>query len=299
LQDIIEPDYGEAVYQDWQCADEVRLTATDQSDDAVALLNGRFRRGWTCVTDLVGGSHRRWTNYVRLLFPNMTRAGPCDSRVTIFFKGHAPLQHPIPADDPWTDGLLDGLAIPDEPPPPREVVLHLWYEEPGNQPLAQADVEVARNIFSDNWSGYRLAEIHHSGAFPAGSGCAPAGLQRASVNVYYLSGSFQRGSHCRDVDTDVIRVFVGPQRHNSELAHQLGHALGLTVVSLMDGFDQPESNLMWEGADVTLRKRITLGQIFRMHFAKESWVNLTSGGIDCAAPGASCPARAVDRTRSS
>jgi hypothetical protein len=123
---------------------------------------------------------------------------------------------------------------------------------------------------------------------PPGTGNRPD-----TLNVYYpeFLTSRARGEYCyplppqQDLYTAKMRnvVFVSFElKMESTLAHEIGHALGLIIPWRLSGhvddmnlrvpFPGYRGNLMDGGAeDITT---ITLGQIYRMHFDRLSWLNI-------------------------
>jgi hypothetical protein len=73
------------------------------------------------------------------------------------------------------------------------------------------------------------------------------------------------------------------------LAHEMGHALGLVEPWEWSGHaddvkGMSSDNLMWAGLDDAVahsRYRLSIGQVFRMHFDKRSWLNFGQTATDC------------------
>lgn len=110
-----------------------------------------------------------------------------------------------------------------------------------------------------------------------------------SLNVYFVEsvGYNHAGQNCYDPDPtkshqEIMFVSGGQSYSAVQTAHEIGHALGLVrslpEVSTGDLFDEvvldpylTTSNLMYSGGDEGTS--LTIGQIYRMHFDKLSWLN--------------------------
>jgi len=108
------------------------------------------------------------------------------------------------------------------------------------------------------------------------------------LNVYNLSHVAYglRGVNCRCLSTNAVPCDNEPRISfvarsgdiYGVLPHEIGHALGLVRPDstwghsdAIEGFGSYDGNLMYSG--VTEVTNITLGQIYRMHFADDSWLN--------------------------
>jgi hypothetical protein len=142
------------------------------------------------------------------------------------------------------------------------------------------------------------------------------GLQDdAAINVYYV-GSLDgdvRGYWCRETPDppnppNLILISTSVWS-NPTLAHELGHASGLTLPTSGHADEvagMSSDNLMWPGVrdDVAAaRSRFTVGQIFRINFDRHSWLNNPRfhdpppSDLDCigrADPTCPCPRIAAD-----
>lgn len=152
-----------------------------------------------------------------------------------------------------------------------------------------------------------------------------AGMQDpARLNVYFVREIqfLKDGLTCygnKDPDATRYVIFVANQEHTpSTLAHEIGHALGLvmraTMVDDTPGRDEgdvnelaldpylPVDNLMYSGVGNV--GHITVGEVYRMHFDRRSWLwrGRAHGDypVECQASpikGGACPPLTLHPTR--
>jgi hypothetical protein len=118
-----------------------------------------------------------------------------------------------------------------------------------------------------------------------------------SLNVYYVRGidGGWRGLTCFYDDELPYVIFVSNLSHTPAVtAHELGHALGIQAKAPLPSGEInwrpgdvddlelvryfPEVNLMRSG--VTEVKQITVGEIYRMHFDRRSWLRRGNPVVD-------------------
>jgi hypothetical protein len=127
------------------------------------------------------------------------------------------------------------------------------------------------------------------------------------LNVYYVNGMYSlRGRACAATDArpwDVL--YVGYDLHSStSLVHELGHAMGLMLPGqghseILAGLDI--SNVMngWDDdGEPGGRRRLSVGQVFRMNAETASWLNRAVDGgnlvREAVAPRIGCQCGAND-----
>jgi hypothetical protein len=161
---------------------------------------------------------------------------------------------------------------------------------------AEADVQLTNEYLSDNRAGIVLT--HQKGTTDAGADpvevddCVSGDAATKShdvagvLNVYYVNALLtERGRACAwagDRLQDVI--YIGWEDHSgTALIHELGHTLGLMLPldghpDIVRGFDR--TNVMtkgWDDSDPGGRRRLTVGQVFRMNADSASWLNRAPG----------------------
>jgi hypothetical protein len=200
--------------------------------------------------------------------------------------------------------------------------------------LAQDEISKARGYLAESRAGITLSE-HDTRVIPVSETvsfgtCAEGEHQTSSydvnhvLHVYYvdevesLKGLTCPAHHRRPRDVLYVSVDV---HSPTTFIHELGHALGLTLpgqghTDLMGGFDA--SNVMTSGdddKDPVGRRRLTVGQVFRINADAASWLNRGRNGqgtplrppaelrLDCqcalGGPPGRCPAVGADVGRSS
>lgn len=162
--------------------------------------------------------------------------------------------------------------------------------------VAEAEIEAAISIFMEARAGIELTkrdpqQISITEAVAIGDCKTGDDLtstydgdfdDEKVVHVYYVNNLYSfRGRACPAHDDrpwDVI--YVSWDNHSaSTLIHELGHALGLTLPGqghsdVLAGFDP--SNVMTSGdndLDPGGRRRLSVGQVFRMNADEASWLN--------------------------
>ena len=149
----------------------------------------------------------------------------------------------------------------------------------------------------------------------------------ARLNVYFVRSThyYEDGLTCpgykdQKPNSDRYVIFVANVEHTpSTLAHEIGHALGLVLRAALPGGTEgqfggdvneldldpylPPDNLMYSGVGKV--GQITVGEVYRMHFDKRSWLRrgvTATGGYprDCQASpvaGGPCPPLTLHPTR--
>jgi hypothetical protein len=283
-----------------ECNDGVYLNQTNLSDTAYALLSGRPWRSDECDLELPGVPFRNaLEGALRLFFPNVESASSCPSRLTVFFQSHAMLMRDI-ATGLWTPEL-DNVPIADPPQPLRLVPVYLWFGNGQNR--RDDDRAHAEQIFGGriedrvNLTGIRfgwkpkdamavdpqalLSSLLENRCVPS-STFSPF-FKPDTVNVYYIPTEAlplnDGGYTCHAAGKQTYFIFLA-ESGTAELAHHLGHALGLQDVT---DNQMVQTNLMWN--DPAMRgNELTLGQVFRMNVDTKSWLQRLGGppsALDC------------------
>jgi hypothetical protein len=184
--------------------------------------------------------------------------------------------------------------------------------------IAQLDVIAANSILAETRAGVELLvkdEQKIAVTQPVlVADCAEGDLVTAPndlhdvLNVYYVNGMYsQKGKACTATDArpwDVL--YIGYDLHSTtSLVHELGHAMGLMLPGqghseILAGLDI--SNVMngWdEAGEPGGRRRLSVGQVFRVNAEAASWLNraVDGGGNlvrEVAAPRVGCQCGAHD-----
>ena len=203
------------------------------------------------------------------------------------------------------------------PKPNRQLPVRIWMVSNGD-PVEEAIItdnpaEVSA-LYRSNRTGIAVGTIGSPTAiadiYLLGNPCSEAKKQLAHANlkfddptvvhVFYMSASqsegYGRGWHCRTPADSADLIFVYTKFYlPNTLAHEAGHALGLRGSMALGGHTNDyegyitgfhPTNLMWGWVDDEMiaadRDHISLGQVFRMSFDKESWLNLPNSGTQSA-----------------
>lgn len=283
VDDVALPSEGPGEFHPWDCYDEIHLKGTDLSQDtAVALLAGRRWRSplGTCTPDLPGRLSRYFGSEMRFLFENVTSPGSCPSWAAIFFKKHGVMYLPLQEQlgDAWWDSRNERVVF--KPVPKTvEVPVHVYYA-PATKPLAEEDSTQASKTFGEsNWTGILLKfAFDETSSISETGNCLPSVGTAGEINVYYVVQSdplFARlngkdAVRCASGPTEVIVVSAGPVHSATTMAHYLGQAFGLVDASMASGFNSTNLMSTQTGGQ---RSELTLGQVFRMTYGPDSWVN--------------------------
>lgn len=271
--------------------------------------------------------HKLVTGTGTLVIGNaLESASGCRSELVVFSKGRESDRLVAPA---WTS----------DPAQPLEVTLSQRLDVPvnlvvrsGQQSVAgwaKADVALANAIFNDNRVGMRFVTgpVYRNSAAQAEiltKDCEGVADLRAAgpplyrpdrINVYYVSLDYYdtwSGYNCFQSGAPNVIFISRSGSVPTTLAHELGHALNLRNAS---GHTDPsegnagmesfgEDNLMYSWADDQgERDHLSVGQVFRMNWDGESWLNEGNVAqpvrpvIDCqdsATVAGACPKLSLD-----
>ncbi len=226
--------------------------------------------------------------------------------------------------------------------PPTDVRVMVWTlaNKPGINNQVNADKAYAEWVFDQPLIGLKLnIQVH---AFGVAHTAVTHALACKTVDDHELTGDLSAGPFSVNFDPKAITVvyvdainpgmgddigFTCPYAvglgtlilvsadaiNNSTLAHELGHALSQWHSADRDHPDVPEprlsgfdpSNLMWSAETdwgTSLRRNLTLGQIFQMNLADFSFVKRSKAsagpGLPCSSDAGSnspCPFLARDQ----
>lgn len=292
-----------ATLQAWQCADNVLLQNSDASHVGVGLASGRLFRDppGECNSD-IPGVLRGGTGWQAFLFSNLDTPLGCPMELIFFFDEFAPLVHQPPRDAvTWNYGL--NHVIIDVLPADELVAITgtVWFEGGAGLYDIHQDTMTTRMIYGDEYMSVRNrggmkfewtvgvpmgteTEFHDlltSLLAPACTRPSDQFVTPGAVNVYYISTDYpdlavHQGHSCHDtMDAETFYIIVSADPlfsyySGTALPHHLGHVLSLTDVTGL-GTDNVMSPTGLNG-----RIKLSLGQVFRMHFNPHSWVNVST-----------------------
>jgi len=275
-----------------------------QTDEVVVLGPEDGTRRWilldtedatACTSDLV-----HLGSGATIAIDNIGKGVSCATEVTGFATGFAPaLVRPT-----WTAGH-DRVELPLLARWPIKLRVVGLYPEAETE--AKAGADEANTLFEQNHAGLdvSVADVLLLNPAPAtgpldplvgviGGSCSNAAAVAAKpelawpqhITVIYLRDADWRGATDATGRTCTLEGFPGIIyiRQGSDvrlLAHELGHSLSLMHMVFAIQTTWLPSNLMQDnawgfGASPTTVDHLTLGQVYRMHFYKDSWLN-TSG----------------------
>lgn len=263
------------------------------------VLLSAWRNGRCQSNQLCAGSPDVYMGDVRWgpddFLPGLDWSAFCKKKELVMFaKGKAPRLEIMPASD-LPVSLANAVVVP----------VKVWVAPPLALLEAEDRAKSAKGIYETLGTGIDLQidpVAHYSTALPTqGVVCHVDAAAFASspsydpnrLNVYYVEwlGYGLGGQNCYDPDPtkshqEIMFVNGGASYSAVQIAHEIGHALGLlrstswgdAVVATGDLFDEvlldpylTKSNLMYSGGDEGTS--LTIGQIYRMHFDKLSWLN--------------------------
>jgi hypothetical protein len=244
------------------------------------------------------------------------RQSACSSRrVIVFSASRPPMDWTNPA---WTNAV-DGIDA--RSGALRDVPVQVWnLSVPGDRVGAASDrmkelLTAASGLFANNRVGLKFtwdAVIHpltssartcrelHALINPDNEGDPdPSMWGSAVINVYWVGfdATDSRAKHCwgpaEAWPKNVIRIEMTEDVLSHSLAHELGHVLGQYVpwglsnqhmghVDEFKGF--AKDNMMYGNVNfgtTAARTRLSLGQVFRMHFDPRSWLALPLTTNEC------------------
>jgi hypothetical protein len=270
--------------------------------DVVVMIDARRRTPSGAKECQQGGSVRqddwvqRFTGVSPLVIPinNLLTSGRCNSEIAVFSGNHRMYLGRAA----WTDQPGDVHTIKLQP---RIVVpINIWYFKDEDKSRANDEVLVATRLFIGNRVGIELEPKFHrlsekeTEVIKQQKCKAAVAMKKMgryivnALNVYYVAEGTDR--NCAIVETpgkcetsdkhprgDGNFTYLGTISAPFTLAHELGHAFGLRpstcwghVNNLVDAFGL--ENVMYADTfEAMLRKRFTLGQVFRMNTQQDKW----------------------------
>jgi len=235
----------------------------------------------------------------------------CPDEELLSFASDYGLRNPEPSELPATQAA-GGYHVAF--PAATAVGVTLWLVQPAtaeDQENAASDRETAARLYADLGTGFALAvDIRRTGPTP------PVPLEDASCDVanalasaganydpnrlnVYLVNSLQgnrAGLNCYAppgiLHGEIMFVKRGTSYSPMQLAHELGHALGLVRAVIPPGGTAAEpgdvdellldpylatDNLMRSGGAYI--GSVTIGQTYRMHYDRLSWLNRSASAV--------------------
>ena len=295
--------------------DEVGVEQSTAVRPAHALLDAKAVGDLDCQ----GANDRLYAVAGRAVLPENLTSG-CVNELALFATDRAVLVQAsgdLPPNQ-WTD-QSDFLSRPNLPPTIR-VPLAAWYFVAQSAPDVRAnrEIEEANWIYRENLAGLEFSiERHHlmgvDRSYIGDEFCSNVQndlgftADASRLNVVYVAqiawNSDPFGWSCKSAAGrgDII-ILSWSRPLVTTLAHELAHQLGLSSppfpwneaghVDGYPGFD-PE-NLMLQYGDARMKEdrfRLTLGQVYRLHVAQQSWINRNNARP--SGPQKSCPGNAT------
>jgi hypothetical protein len=278
--------------------DQVQVEQMGQRAPATVLLHAKAQGGQPCAR----ANDRVYALSGRAVLDENLRAG-CPNEAAIFGEDRAPLVEVAPdlPNTQWTDAA-DLLSRPTLPGMVT-VPLSVWYYVAESEPEQRGahDLEEANAIYAANLAGitFSIRQTHLMGVDALYGGDAYCTNIRGSLsafdpdpgrlNVVYVRAidwnSDPFGWTCpKTTGVDDVVLIAWSRPNVTALAHELAHTLGFASppfewsssghVNGFAGFDA--SNLMWITGLVSVndeQSQLTLGQVYRMHVDRRSWIN--------------------------
>lgn len=289
------------------CGDGVSLANASEPAVVMADIASQDEQGVvTCENDWlktgVGGAD---------LGTNAVPLGGCHGAMAVLTEQHGLYFSDDAGAMPWTTALGDmqNVTLPPLVRVPMTVFVSqsVVDQEAASALIDGAQIANARTVLARSFAGLELAGTESGGAIAItkasaaqsaviGVGCGNVGLIKAQADLYQSNrlnvyvvleidpgvGS-SAGRTCITDDAPNI-IFLSTALNTNTLAHEIGHALGLVRPQsghtiALEGFyrDGSESLNVMYPASLGSPQDFSVGQVFRMTYASESWLNLPSG----------------------
>jgi hypothetical protein len=279
--------------------DRLEVQNIAAGDNAVVMMDSRAAAGPRgCRNDEI----LRTTGERTL--GNVLAAEGCGSEISVFAARNAmSFNTPVTA---WTNAIGDTYTVTMQPI--INVPVSVWIANGAAGVQARLDFANADLLYEQNKVGVQFVPTYHDVSTSreavetiGTARCIGVRAIRASswytantLNFYYVNGAFT-GNNCggEEPDSDPNITYVGTTANVATVAHEIGHAFGLTPawagghVNEEVGFGN--NNIMWGGGPPT-RHHFSLGQAFRMntYVGRSNRTMLIGNGLR-PGPGRDCP----------
>jgi hypothetical protein len=265
-------------------------------DPVPAALFSGWRNGW-CQKDLICTGSRNI--FLDNLDPGIRPWSCGDEELIVFSGGHAPTPSAV-----VREATGSSIVLAD----PAQVDVTVWLLSPGMRDKAEKEAQIARDTYADFGTGvqinYRITDFPspapttvvrlydraHCDTHAPVLAASTSGFDHDRLNVYYVEEFDSREGAVSGITCSVrpdIMMVNGINSPPAVLAHEIGHALGLRrSAPLPGGGDSREGeinelnldpylaqNNLMKGESGDYVGQVTLGQIYRMHFDKLSWLS--------------------------
>jgi hypothetical protein len=307
-------------------SDIVSVRGIGLGEEVIVAINARTDAGAACIEKLPAHHWAvRSVDVLGRVHVGNLRSG-CVLTVIAFSRKRAMLLETLSG---WGDQQGEIQTV--EMKPPIEVPIVLWITHDDLESLARRQMETAMNLYESNMVGIRFVPTYRNVSADKdkvlridmaveprpgteGSICSRVDLLKGhayeprTLNVYYLKREhLNRNCAIRETPVNVpiektVKVdgnitYLGHEDILNNLAHELGHALGLRPIQ-PHGWGHPPlgptttgftpENIM-DGAGGSIRRYFSLGQVFRMNTQIDRWggTMLIENGLS-PGPGRAC-----------
>ena len=267
--------------------------------DVVVMIDARKRTssGMTVCENGPKGDDwvQRFTGVSPLVIPlgDLRSSDGCGSEVAVFSENHRMHLEKLP----WTDEEdVHTVTLK-----PRIIVpVNIWTVDDDDRRRAQDEILVANHLFVKNRVGvefdptFRRLSKNEATLIRRQKCKSANAIKKAkryvagTLNVYYIAGEGDRNCAIAETPASCDRLhkhatidgnftYLGAIGAPFTLAHELGHAFGLrpsVCWGHVNGLDEAFGleNVMYAGTfEALLRRRFTLGQVFRMNTQDDRW----------------------------